>query len=110
MDRNKILEDIEEIFEICQERNIGSNETELDIRETITDYIVKKLTLTDVVSSFITAEDEGKCFVVNTDYDDEIEKGSTVYLLRTYPEDVHLFTDKNGDEVWISADDVDRKE
>ena len=48
MDRNKILEDIEEIFEICQERNIGSNETELDIRETITDYIVKKLTLTDV--------------------------------------------------------------
>ena len=51
MDRNKILEDIEEIFEICQERNIGSNETELDIRETITDYIVKKLTLTNVVSS-----------------------------------------------------------
>jgi len=51
MDRNNILEDIEEIFEICQERNIGSNETELDIRETITDYIVKKLTLTNVVSS-----------------------------------------------------------
>ena len=51
MDRNKILDDIEEIFEICQERNIGSNETELDIKETITDYIVKKLTLTDVVKS-----------------------------------------------------------
>ena len=50
MDRNKILDDIEEIFEICQERNIGSNETELDIKETITDYIVKKLTLTDVGS------------------------------------------------------------
>lgn len=48
MDRNKILDDIEEIFELCQDRNIGSNETELDIKETITDYIVKKLTLTDV--------------------------------------------------------------
>ena len=48
MDRNKILENIEEIFEICQDRNIGSNETELDIKETITDYIVKKLTLSDV--------------------------------------------------------------
>ena len=52
MDRNKILDDIEEIFEICQDRNIGSNETELDIKETITYYIVKKLTLTDVVKPF----------------------------------------------------------
>lgn len=57
MDRNNILEDIEEIFEICQERNIGSNETELDIRENITDYIVKKLTLTNVVSTFFCEDD-----------------------------------------------------
>jgi hypothetical protein len=70
----------------------------------------RKLTLTDVVSSFITADDEGKYFIVNTDQLDEIEKGSIVYLLNTYPEDIHLFTDKNGDEVWIDADDVDRKQ
>jgi len=81
-----------------------------ECRRYLKEHLQKQLTLTDVVSSFITADDEGKYFVVTTDYDDEIEKGSTVYLLRTYPEDIHLFTDKNGDEVWISADDVDRKE
>ena len=69
----------------------------------------KQLILTDVVSSFITAEDEGKYFIVNTDQLDEIEKGSVVYLLNTYPEDIHLFQDKNGYDVWIDADDVDRK-
>ncbi len=74
------------------------------------EIIDKQLTLCDVVSSFITAEDEGNYFVVNTDDLDEIEKGSTVYLLETYPEDIHLFKDKNDDEFWISADDVDRKE
>ena len=70
---------------------------------------IEHLTLTDVASSFITTEDEGKCFIVNTDQLDEIEKGSVVYLLNTYPEDIHLFQDRNGDDVWIDAGDVDRK-
>ena len=74
------------------------------------EIIDKQLTLCDVVSSFITADDEGKYFIVNTDQLDEIEKGSVVYLLNTYPEDIHLFIDNNGDEVWIDADDVDRKQ
>lgn len=71
---------------------------------------IEALTIPVVVSSFITAEDEGKYFIVNTDQLDEIEKGSVVYLLNTYPEDIHLFQDKNGDDVWLNADDVDRKE
>jgi hypothetical protein len=72
--------------------------------------LVNNLTIPVVVGSLITANDEGKYFIVNTDQLDEIEKGSVVYLLNTYPEDIHLFTDKNGDEVWIDADDVDRKQ
>ena len=75
MDRNKILDDIEEIFEICQERNIGSNETELDIKETITDYIVKKLTLTDVGCSkrlnLVVFEDYTRYYKVS---DEELEQ------------------------------------
>jgi hypothetical protein len=70
----------------------------------------KQLTLTDVVGSLITADDEGTYFIVNTDQLDEIEKGSVVYLLNTYPENIHEFSDENGDEVWIDADDVDRKQ
>ena len=80
-----------------------------DLLDFADSYHKKQLTLTDVVSSFITADDEGKYFIVNTDQLDEIEKGSVVYLLNTYPEDIHLFTDKNGDEFWLYADDVDRK-
>jgi len=88
MDRNKILDDIEEIFEICQERNIGSNETELDIKETITDYIVKKLTLTDVGCSkrlnLVVFEDYTRCYKVSDEEleqlknDGDIEKGDIV--------------------------------
>tara|TARA_R110002074_G_scaffold143379_1_gene290339 strand:+ start:151 stop:468 length:318 start_codon:yes stop_codon:yes gene_type:complete len=73
------------------------------------EWLEEQLTLTDVVSSFITADDEGKYFILNIEDFDELEKGSVVCLLRTYPEDIHLFTDKNGDEVWIHAEDVDRK-
>lgn len=77
--------------------------------ELLNKELTKLFSLYGVVSSFITSEDEGKYFIINTDKLDEIEKGSVVYLLNTYPEDIHLFTDKNGDEVWIDADDVDRK-
>ena len=59
---------------------------------------------------FITAHDEGKYFIVTADDLDEVEKGSIVCLLETYPEDIHLFRDKNGDEVWIYAAEVKRNE
>ena len=104
-----ILEDLE-ILILQNEDDFDKGRGKFILRNFIKEKQAEQLTLTDVVSSFITADDEGKYFVVNTDYDDEIEKGSTVYLLRTYLEDIHLFTDKNGDEVWIFADDVDRKE
>ncbi len=81
----------------------------LQVNRFLKDY-KQQLILPDVVGSLITAYDEGTYFVVNTDQLDEIEKGSVVYLLNTYPEDIHLFQDKNGDDVWIDADDVDRKE
>lgn len=70
---------------------------------------IKAFAIPVVVSSFITSSDKGKHFVVKTDQLDEIKQGSVVCLLETYPEDIHLFVDKNGDEIWIDADDVDRK-
>ena len=46
--RQEIFEKIEDIFEICDRRNIGSNEAELDTKETITDYIYKNFSLNGV--------------------------------------------------------------
>jgi hypothetical protein len=45
MNRDKILTDIDNIFELCDQRNIGFNESELDKKETITNYIVKNFDL-----------------------------------------------------------------
>ena len=45
MKRQEIFDKIESIFEECDKRNIGSNETELDQQETITDWIVEKFGL-----------------------------------------------------------------
>ena len=56
MDRDKIFEQIENIFELCNQRNKGFNETELDIKETITDYISKNFVLCGVVSSLPSKE------------------------------------------------------
>ena len=56
IDRQEIFDEVERIWELCEERNIGSNETELDQRETITDYIVEKLNLARV--SVSTYRDE----------------------------------------------------
>ena len=78
--------------------------------EVLSQDIVKLFAIPVVVGSLITADDEGTYFIVNTDQLDEIEKGSVVYLLNTYPENIHEFSDENGDEVWIDADDVDRKQ
>lgn len=57
MDRDKIFEQIENIFELCSQRNKGFNETELDIKETITDYISKNFVLCGVVKSFYCFEE-----------------------------------------------------
>lgn len=40
MTRTEIFEKIESIWEECDKRNIGSNETELDFKETLADWIV----------------------------------------------------------------------
>lgn len=42
MKRHVIKEKIEEIWEECQKRNIGSNEAELDFIESITDWIMER--------------------------------------------------------------------
>jgi len=39
MERQQIFDKVEEIWDTCQYRNIGSNEAELDFRETVTDWI-----------------------------------------------------------------------
>ena len=105
---------IEELKKIVRgngfQESHGSTTMVIDV-ETVVDLLdeLKQCDIPVVVGSLITADDEGTYFVVNTDQLHEIEKGSVVYLLNTYPEDIHLFKDKNGDEVWIDADDVDRK-
>ena len=67
--RDEILDEIESIFEICDKRNIGFNESELDKKETLADYLVKNLALSGVSNT------EGKCCPhcgkcnMNYDYD-----------------------------------------
>ena len=45
MKRQEIFDQIDEIVENCVNSNIGTNETELDIKESVTDWIVKNLNL-----------------------------------------------------------------
>ena len=46
MTRQEIFDKIESIWEECDERNIGENESELDFRETLADWL--KPLLSDV--------------------------------------------------------------
>jgi hypothetical protein len=54
MERQQIFDKVEEIWWECQDRNIGSNEAELDFRETVTDWIqeqIKNLSLFSVMEN-----------------------------------------------------------
>lgn len=52
--RQEIFEKVEDIFQLCNRRNKGFNETELDTKETITDYIYKNFSLKGVLNCKIT--------------------------------------------------------
>lgn len=42
MTRQEILDKIEQIWDECQDRNLGSNEAELDFMESLADWIVEQ--------------------------------------------------------------------
>ena len=84
MDRDKIFEQIENIFDLCNQRNKGFNETELDIKETITNYISKNFVISGVgwrskqLQSFVSGfyewhKKQGYVSVKREDWDDYIK-------------------------------------
>jgi len=49
MKRDEIFEKIEAIWDECQDRNQGSNEAELDFKESVTDWIDRTVIIPDIV-------------------------------------------------------------
>lgn len=45
INRSNLIDKIDDIYDICNKRNKGFNETELDVKETICDYIINNFKL-----------------------------------------------------------------